>query len=156
MLLFTAFFISFEFHHIPGKQARVMTTSLQNEGKEDHESCMAFTRSHPCAAKLDFNFDLWLQVYRVPWDLSPYFSTVQMCFKYYVMETTEHAEAKTLGFKLGELCSSPYISATLDKSFFHFGPMFMSFFIQLYFRTPIFYISDENSYFHWMLIEGRP
>ena len=87
---------------------------------------------------------------------TPYFSTVQTCFKYYVMETTEYSEAKTLGFELGELGSSPYISITLEKSFFRSRPMFMNFFIQLYFRTPIFYVSDENSYFHWMLIEGRP
>ena len=87
---------------------------------------------------------------------TPYFSTVQTCFKYYVMETTEYSEAKTLGFELGELGSSPYISVTLEKSFFHSGSMFMNFFIQLYIRTPIFYISDENIYFHWMLIEGRP
>ena len=79
---------------------------------------------------------------------TPYFSTVQTCFKYYVMETTEYSEAKTLGLELGELGSSPYISVTLEKTFFHSGPMFMNFFIQLYFRTPIFYISDENSYFH--------
>ena len=66
---------------------------------------------------------------------TPYFSTVQTCFKYYVMETTEYSEAKTLSFELGELGSSPYISVTLEKSFFHSGPMFMNFFIQLYFRT---------------------
>lgn len=71
---------------------------------------MAFTRSHSLyVAELDFNFDFWLQVYWVPWDLSAYFSTVQMCFKYYVMETAVYVEAKTLGLEFEDIGSSPYI-----------------------------------------------